>query len=208
MVTARELAPDMIPPLESGDRLTSIEFERRYEAMPELKKAELIEGVVFLPSPVSLDHSRGQNALAGWLAIYAAHHPEVSAHSDGSVRLDIDNQFQPDVFIWRVQGGTARIGDKDLLDGAPELVVEVAASSVSRDLFSKKHVYRRNGVREYIVWRVLDGEVDWFELREGDHLRREPDAEGIIESNQFAGLRLNVAALLSGDLAAVLAAVR
>src|SRR5688572_15261642 len=127
------------------------EFERRYEAMPDLKKAELIEGVVFLASPVSLDHGKGQGFLSTWLGVYSALHPELSMHADTSVRLDADNQFQPDVFLWRPGGGSAKPGEHDLLDGAPELVVEVAASSVSRDLFTKKHVYRRNGVREYIV---------------------------------------------------------
>ena len=39
-------------PLENGDRLTRAEFERRYAAMPRLKKAELIEGIVYVPSPV------------------------------------------------------------------------------------------------------------------------------------------------------------
>jgi Uma2 family endonuclease len=206
MVTARAYSEP--PPLESGDHLTSREFERRYEAMPELKKAELIEGVVFLASPVSLDHSEGQGVLTGWLAVYAARTPGVRFHSDGSVRLDVDNQFQPDVFLWRTEGGTAHVGEKGLLDGAPELVVEVAASSVSRDLYTKKNVYRRSGVSEYLVWRVRDREVDWFELRDGEYVPREPDSTGIIESAQFPGLRLNVAALLSGDLAAVLAEVR
>lgn len=197
MSTARTL--DDIPALENGDRLTSREFERRYEAMPELKKAELIEGVVFLGSPVSLDHSNGQGVLTTWLGNYAIGHPGVSFHSDGSVRLDVDNQFQPDVFLWKTEGGTARRGEKNLLDGAPELVVEVAASSVSRDLFAKKNVYRRAGVREYIVWRVLDRELDWFELQDDDYSHRKPDASGWIESSQFPGLRLNIPALLDGD---------
>jgi Uma2 family endonuclease len=208
MSVIRTFPRDAIPPLESGDRLTSLEFERRYEAMPELKKAELIEGVVFLASPVSLERSRGQNLLATWVGNYAAGHRDVSAHSDGSVRLDIDNQFQPDVFLWKTEGGTARVGEKDLLEGAPELVVEVAASSVSRDLFTKKSVYRRAGVKEYVVWRVLDGAVDWFDLSGGEYVTREPDHDGVIESREFPGLRLNVAALLEGDSQAVLAAVR
>ena len=206
MVTAQNL--DFVPPLENGDRLTSIEFERRYEAMPELKKAELIEGVVFLASPVSLSHGEGQSLLTGWLIAYRRLHDTVRVHSDTSVRLDPDNQFQPDIFLWRTTGGTARIGDKDILEGAPELVVEVAASSVSRDLYNKKNVYRRNGVREYIVWRVRDGELDWFELTEGQYVRRDPAADGIIESAQFPGLRLPVQALIDGDLKAVLDAVR
>ena len=205
MVTARTY--DEIPALENGDRLTMREFERRYEAMPDLKKAELIEGVVFLGSPVSLNHSKGQGLLSTWLGFYSSLHPQTSMHTDSSVRLDADNQFQPDVFLWRTTGGSARVGEKDLLDGAPEVVVEVAASSVSRDLFSKKHVYRRNGVREYIVWRVRDGEVDWFELVDGEYAVREPHRAGLIESVQFPGLKLNIPALLAGDLKAVLAEV-
>lgn len=35
-------------PLENGDRLSRFEFEHRYQAMPELKKAELVEGVVYI----------------------------------------------------------------------------------------------------------------------------------------------------------------
>lgn len=205
MVTARTY--EGVPPLENGDRLTMPEFERRYEAMPGLKKAELIEGVVFLASPVSLDHSEGHTALVGWIATYKSLHPLVRAHTDGSVRLDADNQFQPDIFLWRPTGGSAREGERNLLDGAPELVVEVAASSVSRDLFSKKHVYRRNGVSEYIVWRVRDAALDWFELSEGEYVLRTPDSAGLIESKQFPGLTLNVPALLAGDLKTVLSVV-
>jgi len=197
MTTARTL--DSLPPLENGDRLTAPEFERRYEQMPELKKAELIEGVVFLGSPVSLDHGEGQGVLTTWLGNYALAHPGVPFHSDASVRLDVDNQFQPDVFLWKLDGGNAVRGDRNLLDGAPELVVEVAASSVSRDLYAKKNVYRRAGVLEYIVWRVLDRELDWFELRDGDYRLRQPDAAGGIESSQFPGLRLNIPALLNGE---------
>ncbi len=184
------------------------EFERRYEAMPELKKAELIEGVVFLASPVSLTHSAGHMALTGWVATYVAHHPGMKAHSDGSVRLDPDNEFQPDIFLRKAEGGLSRPGSRDLLDGPPELVIEVAASSVSRDLFAKKHVYRRNGVPEYIVWRVRDGALDWFELTNGEYVAREPDGNGIIESRQFPGLRLDIPALLAGELAKVFAGVR
>ena len=123
----------------------------------------------------------------------------------GPFGLDPDNQFQPDIFLWRPGSASARAGEHDLLDGSPELVIEVAASSVSRDLFNKKHVYRRNGVREYIVWRVRDGALDWFELRDGEYVLIEPNASGVIESVQFPGLKLNVPALLAGELKTVLA---
>jgi hypothetical protein len=50
-----ELPKDFIPPLENGDWLSRGEFERRFNAMPGLKRAELIEGVVHLPSPIAFN---------------------------------------------------------------------------------------------------------------------------------------------------------
>jgi Uma2 family endonuclease len=94
------------------------------------------------------------------------------------------------------------------LEGAPQLIVEIAASSAAYDLHEKKEAYRRNGVREYLVWRVLDRTIDWFDLREGTYVPRIPDDDGLIESEQFSGLRLNVSSLLAGDAAGVLAALR
>jgi Uma2 family endonuclease len=126
---------------------------------------------------------------------------------EATVRIDADNEFQPDVHLRRTEGGSSARAIDGYLDGPPELVVEVAASSVSRDLHSKKNVYRRAGVREYIVLRFLDDELDWFELCDGQYIRREPDAAGIIESSQFPGLRLDVPALLEGDLSRLLAAL-
>jgi Uma2 family endonuclease len=89
--------------------------------------------------------------------------------------------------------------------GAPQLIVEVAASSASYDLHVKKEAYRRNGVAEYVVWRVLDEAIDWFRLVDGQYASIEPDAEGMIESEQFPGLRLHVPSMLAGDLPALLA---
>lgn len=206
MSALRESTAGFIPRLENGDRLTVPEFERRYEAMPDEKKAELIEGVVYLSSPVSTGHSEAQAMLTGWLVAYASKHPGLRVGVEATVRVDADNEFQPDVHLRRAEGGATRLAD-GYLEGPPELVVEVAASSVSRDLHSKKNVYRRAGVREYVVLRLLDGELDWFELRGGEYVRRTPDAAGIIESVQFPGLRLDVPALLAGDLPRLLAAL-
>ena len=83
--------------------------------------------------------------------------------------------------------------------------MEVTASSAWYDLYEKKEAYRRNKVREYVVWRFLDRSIDWFELRDGDYVLREPDAVGIVESVQFPGLRLHVPNMLAGDAAGVLA---
>jgi Uma2 family endonuclease len=200
-----------LPPLENGDRLTRAEFERRYDAMPDLQKAELIEGVVYVPSPVRhRQHGAPHAQLLGWLVLYAAHTPGVEVSDNSSVRLDLDNEPQPDalLLIDPACGGQALISADGIIEGAPELVAEVASSSVSYDLHVKLHVYRRNGVREYLVWRVLEQAIDWFVLRAGQYERLPVEANGLLRSEVFAGLWLDPAALLRGDLATVLAVVQ
>ena len=195
-----------IPPLENGDRLTRAEFERRYDAMPQLKKAELIEGEVYLPSPVPHGrHSHPHTRLVAWLANYETDTPGVEAGDNGSIRLDLDNEPQPDAYliIRHERGGQARISEDDYIAGAPELVAEVSSSSASYDLGRKLNVYRRNGVREYVVWRVLDRRVDWFVNRDGRFELMPPAADGILRSTVFPGLWLEPAALVRGDKAMV-----
>jgi Uma2 family endonuclease len=202
---------DALPALENGDRLTRAEFERRYGAMPDLKKAELIEGVVYVPSPVRhRQHGSPHAHLIGWLFQYAANTPGVEIGDNSSVRLDLDNEPQPDalLFIDPSCGGQVRISADGIIEGAPELVAEVASSSVSYDLHAKLHVYRRSGVREYIVWRVLEREIDWFVLRAGQYERLPVDAQSLLYSQIFAGLWLDPAALVQGDLATVLTIVQ
>jgi len=200
-----------IPPLEPGDRLTAEEFERRYEAMPHLKKAELIEGVVYMPSPVHhRRHGRPNLQLATWVGTYEAATPGVEGADNGTARLDVGNTPQPDVLLLidPACGGQARISADDYVENAPEFVAEVASSSASYDLHSKMEVYRRNGVREYLVWRVLDQAIDWFVLRDGHYQPLPVGEDGIVRSEVFAGLWLDVQALLRGDLARVLAVVQ
>jgi len=189
-------------PLEAGDRLTRDEFERRYDAMPNLKKAELIEGVVYMGSPVKQrGHSSPHSVIITLLGVYRIFTPGVDSGDNGTARLDLDNEPQPDGFL-RIEeecGGQSSIDENDYLDGGPELIVEVASSSASYDLHVKQKVYRRHAVREYIVWRTRNKAIDWFELERGRYARVEPGEDGIIESKVFPGLRLAVAALLKGD---------
>ena len=155
-----------VPPLENGDHLRREEFHRRYEAMPEVKKAELIEGVVYMPSPVNSEsHAEPHLDLGTVLGTYRAFTPGVRGGDNGSVLLDPKNEYQPDGYLYIEPhvGGQVKIEDGYIV-GGPELCAEVAASSVSIDLGKKKLAYRRNGVREYVVWRVLDEIVDWFAL--------------------------------------------
>jgi Uma2 family endonuclease len=190
--------------------LTAREFERRYHAMPHLKKAELIEGVVYMPSPVRVSHSVSHGIVMGWLGQYAGSTPGLQLADNTTLRLDPDNVVQPDALLRldSARGGRSRISADDYLEGAPELIVEIASSSASYDLHDKLRVYRRNGVQEYLVWRVSDEEVDWFELHEGRYVALPADADGIVRSSVFPGLWLAAEALLDGDLAAVLRVVQ
>jgi hypothetical protein len=199
--------PPVIPALEPGDHLTRDEFERRYEAMPHIKKAELIEGVVYIAPRVRLhQHGSPHAALIGWLTHYRAFTPGVRVGDSTTVRLDADNEPQPDALMIRhpSHGGRVVIGPRGYVEGAPELVGEVAASSASFDLHTKLRVYRRNQVQEYIVWRVEDGIVDWFILRHGDYVRLPLSPAGIYQSEVFPGLWLDPAALVRDDLPTVL----
>lgn len=201
---SRPEATPVCPPLQSGDRLTRVEFHRRYCQHPEIKKAELVEGVVVVASPVSHQHSTPHSHAIGWLAFYTAHADGIEIETEISLILDSDNEVHPDVCLYYADGRSAHRGDDNYLHGAPELIVEIAATSASYDLHSKLNAYRRNGVQEYIVWRTFDEAIDWFELREGAYHRLEPDAHGVIRSIVFPGLRLDVPKMLAGDLKAVL----
>lgn len=199
---------DFVPPLENGDRLTREEFHRRYKAMPENIKAELINGVVYMSSPVRVKHhGKPHSHIIGFLFNYYAATPGIEITDNSTLKLEYDGEPQPDAMLWigEEYGGNAFITDTDYLEGAPEFVVEVSSSTVSYDLHDKKDSYERNGIKEYLVWRVIDNEIDWFALENGKYVRLAPDEEGIIESRVFPGLRLNIEALLDNDLQQVLA---
>jgi Uma2 family endonuclease len=196
-----------LPILENGDHLTREEFERRYDAMSDLKRAELLEGIVYMGSPVRLErHGRPHVHISGWLFHYEAQTPGVIAGDNTSVRLDDDSMPQPDLcmFIDPARGGQATVSEDDYIEGGPELVVEVSSSTVSIDLHTKLRVYRRNNVREYVVWRVIDKAIDWFVLREGEYVKLSPSPDGIYRSEVFPGLWLDPKALVEKNLAGVL----
>jgi Uma2 family endonuclease len=196
-----------LPPLENGDKLTRSEFERRYDAMPEIKKAELIEGKVYMPSPVRHKvHGKQHARVIWWLGSYCTSTPGTDFGDNDTLRLDPDNEPQPDavLMIEKEFGGKSVVADDGYIEGSPELIVEVAASTASYDLNEKMTVYRRNGIQEYIVWRVYDKEIDWFVLQDERYVRLKPNKQGVIESKLFAGLRLNVKAMLKDKRAKVL----
>jgi Uma2 family endonuclease len=196
--TARRLE---VPLLLNGDHLSVPEFERRYEAMQGDGKAELIEGIVVMAPPVSDDHGNSNSLLAYLLRHYAAATPGVASRVNTSIRLDGGNEYQPDVMLRFESGKMAgtKKGAKGILDGRPELVVEIALSSASYDLHEKKAVYARNQIPEYIVWEVMESCVQWFVLEGGEYVRMKARPDGVTCSRVFPGLWLDLPALLADE---------
>jgi Uma2 family endonuclease len=197
--------PPAIPPLEPGDHLSRDEFERRWEAMPDLKHAELLDGVVYMNAAVSLRHGMPHSSFHVWAAMYAAHTPGIDAIIEPSVRFDERSMPQPDVVLMTKpeHGGQAKIID-DYITGAPELVAEISTTTASKDLHLKLDVYRRFGVREYIVWRTYDQAIDWFILRGDRFDPLSPEPGGVLKSVIYPGLWLDVPAILRGETLVVL----
>ncbi|MEA5620792.1 Uma2 family endonuclease [Cronbergia sp. UHCC 0137] len=200
-----------IPPLENGDRLNRLQFEQRYALMPPQKKAELVNGVVYMAAALRYrSHGLPHSYIMTWLGVYAANTPGVELADNTTVRLDLDNEPQPDALL-RIKsefGGQSRISEDDYVEGSPELIVEIAGSTVSYDLYDKLTVYRRHGVKEYIVWRVYDQQIDWFYLEQGKYINVPVNDLGLIESRVFPGLVLSIDHLLKNNLAQVLSTLQ
>ena len=194
-----------IPPLENGDRLSRSEFERRYQAMPNHQKAELIAGIVYVASPLRItQHGNPHARIMTWLGSYWAVTPGIELGDNSTVQLDQYNEPQPDALLRIQTGGQSTVNEDGYVEGAPELIVEIAASTVSLDLHQKLEIYQLHQVQEYLVWRVEDEQLDWFQLQQGKYLKLQTDIEGILYSQMFPGLWLDQNALLTGNLAKVL----
>jgi Uma2 family endonuclease len=188
-------------PLRNGERMTTREFLRRWEMLPQLKQAELIEGVVHMPAAVRhQQHGRPHGWLLGLISTYALP-TGVDFGDNATIELDASNTPQPDIYLLLPAelGGQTREGPDGYLEGPPDLIAEIAASSASLDLNDKLQAYQKSGVKEYIVWRTLDGEFDWFVLALGRYHRQEL-VDGIIKSQVFPGLWINTVALLQKNV--------
>ncbi len=198
---SRKLNSLEIPPLENGDHLTQAEFHRRYCEMPEVKKAELIDGVVFMGSPVSTEfHSEPHEDLGFCFSFYKCATPGLRTGGNGTVILDDKNEVQPDLILMkRVEVGGEDLSPKGYVVTAPELVAEIAATTSSIDLGRKKVLYQKHRVKEYVVWRVRQETIDWFVLRAGKFQPLKP-VEGVYRSRVFPGLWIGIDDLLAGNL--------
>jgi Uma2 family endonuclease len=192
------IATALPPPLREGDRLGSAEFLRRWEAMPLLKHAELIGGVCFMPSPVNYPHARIHSSMDAWLWFYQDATPGCETGADCTWAMGPKDVPQPDIFLRILAefGGQSRV-EGAYATGAPELVVEVSGSSVSRDLGVKLDLYRRAGVREYLTVLLESREVLWRYLSRGRYREITADDAGLLRSRLFPGLWLDPDALWS-----------
>ena len=217
---ARITKPPAIPLLYDGDRLTSEEFLRRYEADPYVVRAELLKGVVHINArrevingtesimpPISGGgHSGPQAKVVTLLGVYAAQTPGLALNGPTTVHLSDQTNPEPDALlrILPEYGGQSTLGDDDYIDGPPELLVEISKTSASRDMGTRLDAYQDDGVKEYLVWRTNKNVVDWFVLRRKKYVPLVPDADGVMKSETFPGLWLDVLALLEQDMAKAL----
>ena len=201
-----------VEPLVAGDKLSWDEFIRRWEGVPEMERAELIGGIVYMPSPVSLPHAKMTNWVGYWLLHYEIHTPGCECGANATWRMGDDGP-QPDEFlrILPAHGGQSDM-ERVYPRGAPELLVEVSLSSEDYDLHQKKDLYEAAGVCEYVVVLPREREVRWFRLTDRkfaiQSANKNEDARGVIKSAVFPGLWLDVPALLAGRTKEVLSTLQ
>ncbi|WP_372897912.1 Uma2 family endonuclease [Stieleria sp.] len=191
-----------VPILNSGDVLDSDEFFRRYAASPGNVAAERINGRVYLMSPLrAASHGDPHALFATWLGTYAAQHECLILSDNPTVRLDANNDPQPDLCMRRKDGNTHLVDG--YIHGPPELIVEIASSSASYDLGEKKQVYQQAGVLEYLVYETEKQKLAWWRLENGVYVEL-PAVEGMFKSSEFQGLWLDESAMRAGDGKALL----
>ena len=185
--------------LHSGDRMTREEFHRLYERTPENFRAELIGGIVYVSSPLKRRHGINHLPLGHVFFAYEGHTPGVESGDNTTVLLGDEGEPQPDLYllIRPENGGQSGTTEDDYVEGAPELIAEVAHSSRAIDLHAKRDDYTRYGVREYLVLNLRDRRLHWFDLAAGRELQ--PDADGVFRIRVFPGLWVHGEALLARD---------
>ena len=204
--TSNDVQP--LPRLMPGDHLDRATFHARYTAMPPDTRAELVGGIVYM-SPLDAPHGRMRSEVIAWLTLYKGATPGLEVQDNCTVILADDGEPQPDACLTlpAEHGGQTHLDEEECIVGAPELVVEVAYSSDSFDLHSKKRDYERAGVREDVVVTLREPRVLWFALR-GERLEEQaPAGDGYFHSGVFPGLWLDPSALLRRDTNAVRAAL-
>jgi Uma2 family endonuclease len=195
-----------LPRLETGMHMTVDEFHRAYEQRPDVKHAELVDGVVYVSSPLNArDHGTPHGTMMAWVVNYTVTRPTLDYADNATLFVPgSESEVQPDVMLWDTQGGRCRDRGDGYIDGSPELVIEVAASSAFLDAGAKLRVYQRAGVQEYVIWFTEQRRFTWYAHDGAEFVALEPDTEGWIESRAFRGLRMHPEGLIAGDRTVIL----
>jgi Uma2 family endonuclease len=200
MAIASHITPGALsmPRVEAGDHLDQATYHERYKAMPPGFRAELIGGVVIVPSPLLPEHGECHALVMGWLINYSIATPGTRVRDNATAILGPTSEPQPDatLIIDPSYGGQTSIAADGYATGAPELIVEVASSSASIDLHAKRRDYEQAGVVEYVVVVLRQRVVRWFVLQAGAYREATAGAGGIFTSTVFPGLWLDAVALL------------
>ena len=207
-VSRRRPTPGSVPELHAGDRMSRAEFHRIYSLIPEDFKAELIGGVVHVPSPLRRTHGTRHSLLDTIMGVYVGGTPGIELANNATILLGDGGEPQPDLVLRILPefGGQSQTTGDEYIQGPPELVAEIAHSSAAIDLYSKREDYARYGVIEYIVFCLQEQEVRWIDLRDGREFH--PDANGIIKVRSFPGLWIDSRAVLANDYARAISAVQ
>lgn len=196
------------PELHSGDLMTQEEFHRIYSQMPEGFRAELVEGIVYVASPLKRRHGKAHLLLGSVFAAYEGATPGVDASDNTTVLLGEESEPQPDLYlrILPAFGGQSTTSADDYVEGAPELIAEIAYSTRALDLHAKRRDYRRHGVLEYFVFTAKEQKLVWLDLKGDQDVAVAPD--GIVRARTFPGLWIDPAALFRQDYTALMATLQ
>ena len=165
-----------------------------------------MDGIVYvMSSRVTVPHAVSHFDLIGLMGAYCVPTPGIAGCVGGTVRLSAECEPQPDVSlrILESHGGQSRIDEDYFIAGAPEMIAEISYESLNYDTDIKRPIYEREGVREFILWRVEDQIVDWYVLRDGTYELLVPDENGIVRSEIFPGLWMHAEAMARRDMGAV-----
>jgi Uma2 family endonuclease len=206
MSTLDRHEPRTLPPLVEGQRLDRATFHERYEAMPPGTRAELVGGVVYMPSPLGIEHGERDQDLAYWLGHYRRFTEGVRGASNATTQFDDYGEPQPDLHlrIPEERGGQTRIVNGYVV-GAPELIVEVSKTTRKYDLGVKKADYERAGVQEYLFVGLDPEEIRWFIRSDGRFGERSAGPDGVFRSTVFPGLWFDPRAFFAEDLEGLIA---
>jgi Uma2 family endonuclease len=197
-----------VVPLHNGDRMTQTEFHRAYEGYSDDVKFELIQGTVYMASPLRCEHARRHVQVSTLLERYESKTPGVELLDNATTILGPKSEHQPDLALRVLSeyGGQSRETAKGYIEGPLEFIVEIASSTRAIDLHQKRLDYQQAGVREYLVVCVEEPELQWFRIRPAGRVR--PDDAVVYRSRVFPGLWIDGPALLARERSRVLTVLR